>query len=88
MPSGPVKLNLRGQVRAPPGEVFSRAEASRGTVSFYLVSNGDMNPYRIRLITPSFRNLIAIPHILKGLLLADIPPVFWSLDYWPVEADR
>ncbi|MDP7444741.1 MAG: NADH-quinone oxidoreductase subunit D [Candidatus Poseidoniia archaeon] len=88
MPSGPVKLNLRGQIRAPPGEAFSRAEASRGAVSFYLVSNGGMNPYRIRLITPSFRNLIAIPHILKGLLLADIPPAFWSLDYWPVEADR
>lgn len=88
MPSGPVKLNLRGQVRAPPGEVFSRAEASRGALSFYMVSNGGMTPYRVRLITPSFRNIVAIPKIAKGLLLADLPPAYWSLDYWPVEADR
>ncbi len=88
MPSGPVKLNLRGQIRAPSGETFARTEASRGALSFYLVSNGGMMPYRVRLITPSFRNMIAIPHILKGLLLADLPPAFWGLDYWPVEADR
>jgi len=88
IPSGPVKLNLRGQVRPPPGETFTRAESSRGAVSFYLISNGGMTPYRLRMITPSFRNLRAISHITKGLLLADLPPAFWSLDYWPVEADR
>jgi len=88
MPSGPVKLNLRGQIRAPPGESFSRTESGRGSLSFYLVSNGGMNPYRIRLITPSFRNMIIIPNIVKGLPLADLPPAYWSVDYWPVEADR
>jgi NADH-quinone oxidoreductase subunit D len=88
IPSGPVKVNLRGQVRVPPGESFGRAEASRGELSFYLVSDGGRFPYRLRLITPSFRNMIGMPHVLKGLVLADMPPAYWSLDYWPVEADR
>jgi hypothetical protein len=32
--------------------------------------------------------MIGMPHVLKGLVLADMPPAYWSLDYWPVEADR
>jgi NADH-quinone oxidoreductase subunit D len=88
IPSGPVKPNLRGQIRAPPGEAFARAEAGRGELSFHLVSNGGMTPYRVRLMTPSFKNMVIIPHLLKGLVLADMPPTFWSIDYWPVEADR
>ena len=88
MPTGPVKVNLRGQVRVPPGESFGRAEASRGEISYYLVSDGGRFPYRLRVITPSFRNMIAMPYVLKGMVLADMPPSYWSLDYWPVEADR
>jgi NADH-quinone oxidoreductase subunit D len=88
IPAGPVKVNLRGQIRVPAGESFGRAEASRGELSFYLVSDGGRFPYRIRVITPSFRNMVAMPHLLKGLVLADMPPAYWSLDYWPVEADR
>ncbi len=88
MPSGPVKLNLRGQIRAPPGEVFARTEASRGAASIYLVSNGDMTPYRVRIGTPSFRNISALPHIMKGLVLADMPTAYWGIDYWPMGCDR
>jgi len=29
-----------------------------------------------------------MPHLLKGELLGNLPPVYWSLNYWPVEADR
>jgi len=25
---------------------------------------------------------------LVGSRLADMPAIYWSLDYWPVEADR
>lgn len=87
MPAGSVKLNLK-QIKVPAGESFGRAEAARGSLSYYLVSDGGRVPYRIRLITPSFRNMIAIPHVMKGVMLADMPPTYWGLDYWPVEADR
>ena len=32
--------------------------------------------------------MIVIPHLLKGVHIADIPPVYWGLNYWPVHADK
>lgn len=86
--SGPVRVPLRGAVRAPPGEAYARTEAARGMMSYHIVSDGGRTPYRVRMDTPSFRNMKLIPVLLKGLRVADVPVVFWSLDYWPVEADK
>jgi NADH-quinone oxidoreductase subunit D len=27
-------------------------------------------------------------YLLRGEQIANIPPIYWSLNYWPVEADR
>ena len=70
------------------GEAVSRVEASRGELFHYLVSDGSTHPYRFRIVTPSFKNLIAFKHALLGQKLADIPAVYGSLDYFPPEADR
>src|SRR3989454_433727 len=45
-------------------------------------------PYRARYITGSYRNMAAISAVLEGVRLADMPTSWWSIDYWPVEADR
>ncbi|MFL6496161.1 MAG: hypothetical protein ACJ703_07045 [Nitrososphaera sp.] len=37
---------------------------------------------------PSVRNLSAIPHLLKGARLADLPVIYLSLNIWPVEIER
>jgi NADH-quinone oxidoreductase subunit D len=29
-----------------------------------------------------------MPYLLKGEKLGNMPAVYWSLNYWPVEADR
>ena len=54
----------------------------------YIVSDAKTEPYRVKLSVPSFRNLIALPNLLKGEKLGNMPSVYWSLNYWPVEADR
>ena len=86
--SGPVKIPLRGAVRAPPGEAYARTEAARGMMSYHIVSDGGRTPYRVKIDTPSFRNMKLIPVLLKGVRVADVPVIFWSIDYWPVEADK
>jgi NADH-quinone oxidoreductase subunit D len=88
MPPGPVRLKLGPQPRVPAGEVYSRTEAARGEMSYYIVSDGSPRPYRLKIGTPSFKNLAALPHLLRNVHIADIPVIFWSLNYWPVEADR
>ena len=36
----------------------------------------------------NWQNLIALPNLLRGEKLGNMPSVYWSLNYWPVEADR
>lgn len=88
MRPGPVKLKLHPAMRIPAGEAYGRCEAARGALAYYLVGDGSPKPHRLKVSTPSFRNLAALPHVLKGYRLADVPVIYWSLNYWPVEADR
>ncbi|MDV3278581.1 MAG: NADH-quinone oxidoreductase subunit D [Nitrososphaerales archaeon] len=88
IPPGPVRVKIGPQPRVPAGEVYSRTEAARGEMSYHIISDGSPRPYRLKIGTPSFKNLAALPHLLRNVHVADIPVIFWSLNYWPVEADR
>jgi NADH-quinone oxidoreductase subunit D len=86
MPKGPIRR--KAPIIVPRGEAFSRVESARGECGFYMIGEGGDKPYRARWITASYRNLSCIPVVLKGVRLADMPTSWWSLDIWPVEADR
>ncbi|MFY3740185.1 MAG: NADH-quinone oxidoreductase subunit D [Candidatus Nitrosomirales archaeon] len=88
LPSGSVRTKLGPNPRGPAGEVFKRVEAGRGELAYYLVSDGTAKPYRVKMSVPSFRQIPAMSYLLKGARLADMPAIYWSLNYWPVEADR
>jgi NADH-quinone oxidoreductase subunit D len=75
-------------LRVPAGEAISRVEGGRGEVVFHVISDGKLSPYRMRMVTPSFRNVILFEHLTKGARVADIPAIYGSLDYFPPEADR
>ena len=63
-------------------------ESGRGSAGMHIISTGKPEPYRVKISPGSFRNLIALPYLLKGEKLGNMPAVYWSLNYWPVEADR
>ncbi len=86
IPAGPIRR--KAPIVLPRGEAYSRVESARGECSFYMIGEGGDKPYRVRIITGSYRNMAAIPAVLKGGHLADMPTAWWSIDYWPVEADR
>lgn len=88
MPDGPVRAKLSPQQRTVVGEAYTRIEAARGAMSFHIISDGSTKPYRVKISVPSMRNLIALPRLLIGSHVADMPAIYWSLDYWPVEADK
>ena len=88
IPIGPVRTKLGPNPRGPAGESFKRVEAGRGEVAYYVVSDGTPKPYRVKISPPSFRQIPAMSRLLKGARLADMPAIYWSLNYWPVEADR
>jgi len=89
MKPGPVRYHIRGRLRGREGEAYARTEAARGSLSYYIISDGKEKPYRVKISTPSFRNLLAgVKKILPGHRVADVPVIHWSLNYWAVEADR
>jgi NADH-quinone oxidoreductase subunit D len=86
--SGEVRAKLQPNPKGPPGEVYRRVESGRGALGYYIVSDGTPKPYRVKMSVASFRNMLALPYLLVGQKMADMPATYWSLNYWPVEADR
>ena len=89
MPTGPVTSSLgRRLIRPPRGDVYVRAENPRGEIGVYLVSDGTDKPYRVKVRPPSFCNLSALKHMVKGAWLADAVVILGSLDIVLGEVDR
>ena len=86
--SGSVRTKLKPNPKGGDEQVYKRVESGRGALGCYVVSKNKPEPYRVKLSVGSFRNLIALPYLLKGEKLGNMPSVYWSLNYWPVEADR
>ena len=74
--------------RVPPGDVYQAIESPRGELGYYLVSNGDNRPYRIRTRPPSLYNLQCLKQIAIGNLIADMVVMIGSLDPVFGEVDR
>ena len=67
-------------VTVPPGEVYQVVESPRGELGFYVVSDGDARPYRVKVRDPSFVNLQATAIAVEGGLVADCIAAIASLD--------
>jgi NADH-quinone oxidoreductase subunit D len=86
--SGSVRTKLKPNPKGGNDEAYRRVESGRGSLGYHIISNNRPEPYRVKISVGSFRNLICIPYLLKGEKLGNMPSVYWSLNYWPVEADR
>ncbi|MEL9990126.1 MAG: NADH-quinone oxidoreductase subunit D [Thermoproteus sp.] len=71
-----------------PGEYIGLAEATRGATYVHLFATGLQRAFRLRYVTPSWRNLKAMVEAMKGQRLADMPAIYMSFGYFPPEADR
>ncbi len=66
--------------RFPEGESYARNEAQRGELTYYVMSRGGTMPYRVKIRTPSFLNVIHSYILYPGYTVADLPIIFGSLD--------
>ncbi len=74
--------------KVPEGEVYVGIESPRGEIGCYIVSDGSSNPYRMHMRAPSFVNIQALPHMMRGGLVADAVAVISSVDPVLGEVDR
>ena len=84
------KLIMLGHGIAPQrgSEVYSATEAPNGELGFYIVSGGDMVPYRIRVRPPSIYNYAVFPRLVQGAMVSDAVAVLSSLNVIAGELDR
>ncbi len=74
--------------KVPEGEVYVAIESPRGEIGCYIVSDGGPKPYRLHMRAPSFVNIQALPHMMRGGLVADAVAVISSIDPVLGEVDR
>ncbi len=72
----------------PAGEVYTRIEAPKGELGFYVVSDGTTKPYRVKIRSPSFCNLVALPKMVVGLKIPDLIAAFGTMDVVLGDVDR
>jgi NADH-quinone oxidoreductase subunit D/NADH-quinone oxidoreductase subunit C/D len=80
LPEGPVRAKLPAALNVPKGRWLGRAEAARGEIAFFLEGNGTAKPWRLKVRSPNFSNLAALPEIAKGNRVADIVAILSTLD--------
>ena len=88
LPTGPVDIKLPKYVRAPEGSTYTWTENPSGIAGCYLVSRGAVTPWRLALRTPSFNNVSALPAVLPGNRVADLPAILASFFFVVGDIDK
>jgi NADH-quinone oxidoreductase subunit D len=89
MEPGPIKASGMPRLLAPrPGDAYDHIESARGSLGVYLVSDGSVRPYRMKVRSPAFCNLALLPLLAEGHMLSDLVVILGSLDPVFGEVDR
>lgn len=79
LPEGPIMADIPEEI--PPGREGIRVvEAPRGESVHYVLTGENNRPYRWKVRAPTYMNLEAVPAMIKGMELADIPIAIASYD--------
>jgi len=88
IPDGDVASAIPKRVKPPVGQVYSRVEGPRGELGYFIISDGSVNPFRVKVRGPSFVNLAIMDELCKGHMVADIIAILGSVDIVLGEVDR
>jgi Ni,Fe-hydrogenase III large subunit len=79
LPQGPLMAKFDGEIiDGLEGTCF--VEAPRGEDFHYVLTGGENRPLRWKVRAPSYPNLQAIPTMIQGQMVADVPIALGSID--------
>ena len=91
MPEGPYCAKLPNMLTwtIPPGQTYVRAEAPRGEMGYYVVTDGSDKVRRVHVRGPSYVHGVALlERLIPGTNIADLAPLMVSLQVCPPEIER
>jgi NADH-quinone oxidoreductase subunit D len=88
IPSGPVMAKVPKIIKVPEGEAWVSTENPLGEMGYYVVSQGDQGPFRVKIRSASFNNISIVPWALKGVYVPDIITILASLYFILGDIDR
>jgi len=88
IPEGDVKSAIPKRIKPPKGTSYARVENPRGELGYFIISDGNTNPFRVKVRAPSFVNLEVLGELCKGNLVSDVIAILGSIDIVLGEVDR
>ncbi len=78
LPGGDIDVKLPRTIRLPEGEYYGASETGSGINGWWIVSRGDVVPWRMKMRTASFNNAAALGACLPGTAVDDLPAALMS----------
>ncbi len=88
IPSGPILAKVPKIIKVPEGEAWVSTENPLGEMGYYIVSRGDLGPFRVKIRSASFNNISITPWLLRGVYVPDIVTILTSLYFILGDIDR
>jgi len=88
LPAGPIMAKVPRIIKVPAGESYVQTENPLGAMGYYVISKGELTPFRVKIRTASFSNMSITPWLLEGVYVPDIATILASLYFILGDIDR
>jgi len=88
LPAGPIMAKVPRIIKVPEGEAWVATENPLGEMGYYVVSKGDLGPFRVKIRTASFNNVAVVPWVCRGVYVPDVVTILASLYFILGDIDR
>ena len=88
LPSGPIMAKVPRIIKVTEGEAWVSTENPLGEMGYYIVSKGDLQPFRVKIRSASFNNISIVPWVTRGVYVPDVITILASLYFILGDIDR
>ncbi len=88
IPGGSIMAKVPRIIKVPEGEAWVATENPLGEMGYYVVSKGDLGPFRVKIRSASFNNISIVPWVTRGVYVPDVITILASLYFILGDIDR